>query len=238
MEAQREKESKSVDLQKMRVELRRAHLRGFKSEGLDSLSRIDRFEPKIHRIILFGKNYSEEAYEYDNLKEKIPDLKENMKFDPTKSPIKNYERMFIVPDDDFHINIFTKPVQRPPCTILAIPKRDVSMRGSKVLLTFLYHTMTMLRISVPEYTLDLYCPDRNDVGWVFWTLRRNLYVKSSQSMTTYVSESNLTSYFGRRRLKIYERGSSRGEKNDRVRIELTPPKGSLKGWESLSWRTL
>jgi hypothetical protein len=219
------------DLESKKAELRIGVKKAVKRSYNIKVSRYDiRIEAKIHRLRLSPVDWWIRNYDFPTLKSKIPKLS-IINFKPEKIKTKRYQAMFHLKQNGIKMNIYTdkRPDEKgPPYYITIVPSDPVTMRQFKDFLLFIDEVLPNLKLTLAEYTIDQFCRGPEDARILFDVERRNIQVSHARSMITQESKTNITAYFGKKKLKIYLRGKTPRDPNvDRVRIEYTPTRKCL-----------
>lgn len=214
---------------------------------------IDRIEAKIHRVILSGEKIKGQKldglYDWDTFKGIFPNAGINYDFVPDER-MPNYNVQFTVDTDEYKLNFFTYRKEGkgfcPPFYMDVTPKGNVSPTVFYKSLADLDKVFPKMCVSSVEYAIDIFCDSPKDVEWLFFLLRRTLFVPyakeakmKDEKSTTWDEKIGLsfTQHYGRD-TKIYPRGDDDDfddkeecwpyDKLNRVRLEYTPNRRELK----------
>jgi hypothetical protein len=114
----------------------------------------------------------------------------DLKIDDTFMPeIRNpkYDRKAIKRYESFYLIIFVNPKKNcyPWCSIEVHPEKDLPVQTYKDFLKELDSNLPDLKVSLVEYTIDLFCNSPKEVNSLFWFIRRCLYIPAQREVVTY-----------------------------------------------------
>ncbi|WP_041532078.1 hypothetical protein [Pelobacter propionicus] len=215
----------------------------------DAFDKIVAVEAKIHRIKLSGEKIKGQKmqglYDYDSFKKIFPKAGFNSEFVPDDR-MPNYNVQLTVDMDMYKLNIFTYRNKGccPPFCLDVTPKECVSLSDFYNSLIKLNNLIPNMCVSSVENTIDIYCDTPADVEWLFWLLRRAVFIPYAKDATQ--NSIDTAEWNDKLRLsmfqhyggdtKIYPRGNDCDKKKgkgwpldtfNRVRLEYTPDRRML-----------
>ena len=196
----------------------------------------------LHRIILTGDWHKCKGY-YKTLINLFGAFYLDTDFTPD-GRMPNYRKKWIKNTPDFSINVFSEPIEfQAPYYMELLPKGNVSPEKYKELLQRLNSSLKILHVRSIEYSIDLYCHDRESLQRLFLTLRRYLHIPYQRDAKLYGEKhiawgdkTRMNTVYKASDVKMYERGPDGKKKRidwnvedcDRVRLEFTANKTALR----------
>jgi hypothetical protein len=176
----------------------------------------------LHKIVVSGDWRSCKGY-LKIIQNILGPLYLDVNFKPPKR-MPNYRRKYIKQLPDFEIIIFTEAINyRAPYLIEIYPRENTSHRKVRELLRSLNSSLLLYVTSI-EYTVDLYCHDRQSMQRLFRALRRFLHIPYQRKARLYGEErmewgsnTRMNAAFRAGDVLMYERGPD-GKKKKRNKL--------------------
>ena len=230
------------EMEKLHKNLNR-HL--FIQELCTNLHEISYYEARLHKLKFSG------SHNYRDIEKALGNLWIDENFD-SENENQYYETKASIKCSDFYLVIFVNPKKDiPNCSIAVYPQKDILVHTYKDFLKDLNLKLPGLKVSLIEYTIDLFCNDYKEASSLFWFIRRCLYIPHQRTVQTFdntkkdknrnVIQMNSVYKIGRN-YTVYERGPDskkedagkaknkgwRIENVDRVRMEYKAKRTVLK----------
>lgn len=232
---------------KRKMQLSESHLKSITNCIIDY--NITRIEPQIHRIKLSGEKIKgqkmEGLYDYDSFKKTFPAAQHISDFiSDERMPLYKYQLKIDYGRYIINIFYFRRKGCYPPFCMEVTPKGKFYIADFKKILKDLNKLYPNMCVSSIEYAIDVFCDYPKSIEWLYYLIRRALYVpyaKGARQLpekTTVMSDKFsmcYTQHYGGD-TKIYLRGDDEDKEDgtgwheskfNRVRFEFTANRREL-----------
>ena len=151
--------------------------RQLKSINFTATTYIKKIEAKIHMITITGNINVKE------IENKLGTLTPNNDYYHSKD--KTYDKMAEVTYDSHKFQVFEEPLEpyiEQKIKVQITPPEGISVMKHKYFLTGLIDIFNTFNISIVEYAIDIYQPDRELVDILFWVLKKYLFISGSRTL--------------------------------------------------------